>query len=393
MDKEALRSSPVGRLVPITGHDARFREDYGYWAFVPDPLPTRVDLSPATWRLVGEAMLSLGRLDQAGRQVPDPALLRRPTLRREAQSTSALEGTYAPLTEVLEVDPDDAHPVSSSPELREVLNYVRAAEYAYVVVGERGISVGMLGELHRLLVAKTAADGPITGRVRDNQVVIGPPGSRVEEARFVPPPPGPDLEMALRDLVDWVEEGQSELPVVVRAALAHYQFEALHPFNDGNGRIGRLLIVLQLLRERVLHEPLLTVSPWFEARRRDYQDRLRRVSEVGAWDDWVGFFAEGVAAQAASTTEKVTRLLAYQDATRSLARQRGLRGLAIDLVEGLIARPILTTGWVAQVHPVSRQAATTAIARLVEVGILRETTGRSYGRVFAADEVIHILER
>jgi len=392
MDEVALRSSPVGQLVPISGHDGRFGEDYDHWAFVPDPLPTLVDLSPATWRLVGDAMLSLGRLDQAGRQVPNPALLRRPTLRREAQSTSALEGTYAPLSEVLEADPDDLHPTPRSPELREVLNYVRAAEHAYAVVREREISVGLLGELHRLLVAGTAADGSMAGTVRTHQVVIGPPGSRVTEARFVPPPPGLDLEIGLRDWVDWVE-GPSQLPVVVRAALAHYQFEALHPFNDGNGRIGRLLIVLQLLRGGVLHEPLLTVSPWFEARRREYQDRLRGVSETGSWDAWVAFFADGVAAQAASTTEKVSQLLVYQEQTRALARQRGIRGVAIDVIEGLIARPILTSGWLADVHGVTRQAAINAIGRLVDAGILRETTGGTYGRVFAADAVIQILER
>jgi Fic family protein len=183
-------------------------------------------------------MLSLGRLDQAGRQIREPALLRRPTLRREAQSTSALEGTYAPLSEVLEVDPDEVQPASQSPELREVLNYVRAAEHAYAVVRERGITLGLLREIHQLLVAETPADGPMAGRVRDHQVVVGPSRGRVRDARFVPPPPGPELEIALRDWAGWVE-APSELPVVVRAALAHYQFEALHPFNDGNGRIGR----------------------------------------------------------------------------------------------------------------------------------------------------------
>lgn len=392
MDVAALRASPVGRLVPITGHDSRFGEEYDHWAFVPDPLPQVVDLCPATWRRVGEAMLQLGRLDQASRQVPNPALLRRPTLRREAQSTSALEGTYAPLTEVLEVDPDDPHQASRSPELREVLNYVRAAEHGYAVIRERGLSLGLLNELHRLLVAGTRADGPMAGRVRGHQVVIGPPGATVTDARFVPPPPGLDLEIALRDWVDWVQ-GPSELPIVVRAALAHYQFEALHPFNDGNGRIGRLVIVLQLLRDDVLHEPLLTVSPWLQARRREYQDRLQAVSETGAWDEWVAFFADGVAAQAASTAGKVSQLLAFQDDTRTLARQRGLRGLAVDVIDGLIARPILTSGWVAGAHHVSRQAAITAITRLVEAGILVETTGRRYGRVFAAEPVIRILER
>lgn len=392
MNEEALRSSPVGRPVPISGHDGRFCEDYDYWAYVPNPLPALVDLSPPTWQFVADAMLNLGRLDQAGRQVPNPLLLRRPTLRREAQSTSALEGTYAPLSEVLEVDPDDLDPTPRSPELREVLNYVRAAEHAYAVVRERGISTGLLCELHRILVAGTAADGSMAGAVRTHQVVIGSPGGRVTEARFVPPPPGLDLEIGIRDWVDWVE-GPSQLPVVIRAALAHYQFEALHPFNDGNGRIGRLLIVLQLLRDGVLHEPLLTVSPWFESRRREYHDRLRAVSETGTWDEWVAFFAEGVAAQAASTTEKVSQLLIYQEQTRSLARDRGIRGVAIDVIEGLIARPILTSGWVAAVHGVSRQAAINAIGRLVDAGILRETTGGSYGRVFAAEPVIQILER
>lgn len=232
----------------------------------------------------------------------------------------------------------------------------------------------------------------MAGRVRDHQVVIGPRGGRVGDARFVPPPPGPELDIALRDWVRWVE-APSELPVVVRAALAHYQFEALHPFNDGNGRIGRLIIVLQLLADGVLHEPLLTVSPWFEARRREYQDHLGRTSETGDWDAWVAFFAEGVAAQAAATTDKVSRLLAYQDETRARAREQGLRGLAVNLVDGLIARPIITSGWVADAHGVSRQAAITALARLVEAGVLRETTGRSYGRVFAADDVVRILER
>lgn len=273
-----------------------------------------------------------------------------------------------------------------------MLNYVRAAEHAYAVVRERGITMGLLGEAHHLLVAGTRADGPMAGRIRDHQVVIGPPGGRVPEARFVPPPPGTELEIAVRDWVRWVGTA-SELPIVVRAALAHYQFEALHPFNDGNGRIGRLLIVLQLLAAGALHEPLLTVSPWFEARRRDYQDHLGRLSETGDWDEWVAFFAEGVAAQAGSTTDKVTRLLTYQEETRAHARERGLRGLAFNLVDGLIARPIVTSGWVADAHGVSRQAAITAIGRLVEAGVLRETTGRNYGRVFAADDVIRILER
>jgi Fic family protein len=231
----------------------------------------------------------------------------------------------------------------------------------------------------------------MAGAVRTHQAVIGGARTPLTQARFVPPPPGPDLVEALRDWVSWVEE-PSELNVMVKAALAHYQFEALHPFHDGNGRIGRLLIVLQLLRAGVFREPLLTVSPWFESRRRDYQDHLQRLSETGDWDAWVAFFAEGVREQATSTAEKVSRLLAYQESTVRTARDHGLRGLALDLVENLIGRPVLTISTVAGIHTVTWPAAATAVARLVDLNILRETTGGNYGRVFAADEVIRILE-
>lgn len=388
---ERFEKSPVGVVVPISGFDPRFGEDYEHWAFVPHPLPEEITLSPRTWALASEAMLSIGRLDQAGRQIPDPALLRRPTLRREAQSTSALEGTYAPLTEVLEVDPDDLP--RRSPELLEVLNYVRAAEHAYVAVADRPLTLQLVLELHQLLVAGTRSDGRDAGKVRSHQVVIGAASGRVRDARFVPPPPGPDLEAGLRAWVDWVNAPHPAQPPVVAAALAHYQFETLHPFNDGNGRIGRLAIVLHLMLSGALREPLLTVSPWFEARRIDYQDELQRVSETGDWDRWVTFFATGLRDQAVDTTRKIDELVAVHDRAKELCRTNNVRGTALDVAEGLIARPIITPTWVQRHHGVSYPAANNAVARLEQLGLLRETTGGSYGRVFAADDVLRILER
>ncbi len=387
---ERFRDSPVGRLVEIRGHDARFGEDYQHWAFVPHPLPDSVELAAPTWGIVSEAMLALGRLDQAGRQVPNPYLLRRPTLQREAQSTSALEGTYAPLTEVLEADLEEEP--ERSPEMTEILNYIRAAEYGFAWATERPITTGLLLDLHRLLVVGTRSDGPEAGRIRTIQVVVGPAGTRVTEARFVPSPPGAGLDHAVQDWVSWVTAHHATLPAVVKAALAHYQIETLHPFNDGNGRIGRLLIVVQLMRAGVLREPILTVSPWFEARRREYQDELQHVSETGDVSRWVAFFAEAIRAQAESTALKVDRLLAFQEETRASARKHGLRGVAADLVEGLIGQPIVTPTWAAKNLGVTYQAANNAVARLVDVGLLREITGGRYGRVFAAEEVIRILE-
>jgi Fic family protein len=387
---ERFGESPVGRLVEIRGHDARLGEDYEHWAFVPKPLPASVQLSAPTWGIVSEAMLALGRLDQAGQQIPNPSLLSRPTLRREAQSTSALEGTYAPLTEVLEADLEEAP--ARSPQITEIRNYILSAEHAFGWVAERPITTGLLLDVHRLLVKGTPGDGSLAGRIRSIQVVIGPPGSHVAEARFVPPPPGADLDQAVHDWVTWVNDADRDLPPVVDAALAHYQIEALHPFNDGNGRIGRLLIVLQLMRAGVLREPILTVSPWFETRRRDYQDELQRVSETGDFSRWVAFFAEAIRAQAESTALKVDDLLALQEEMRTIARQHGLRGVAADIVEGLIGQPIVTPKWAAKTFGVTYQAGNNAVGRLVDIGLLREITGGRYGRVFAAADVIQILE-
>lgn len=388
---ERFRTSPIGQLVEIRGHDPSFGEDYEHWAFVPAPLPEVVELPTSTWALVAEAMHALGRLDQAGRQVPNPSLLRWPTLRREAQSTSAIEGTYAPLTEVLEADLDDE--ATSTPELTEILNYVRAAEYAFGALADRQLDIGLLFDLHRILVRGTTADGPEAGRIRSHQVVIAPPKTRVVDARFVPSPPGHDLESAVRAWVDWVNTDHGALAPVVQASLAHYQFETLHPFNDGNGRIGRLLIVAQLLQCGVIREPLLTVSPWFEVRRRDYQDGLQYLSETGEWDPWVSFFTEAIRAQAVETTTKVDQLLAFQERARAIALEQRIRGIAFQIAEGLIGRPIISPSWAVRHYGVSYPAANSAIDRLANAGLLRETTGGRYARSFTCDEVVRIIER
>lgn len=391
MEVERFRSSPVGTVVPISGTDTRFGETYEHWAFLPHPLPGETDLSPTARDAVTEAALALGRLDQAGRQIPNPTLLRRPTLRREAQSTSALEGTYAPLTDVFSVE-DSAE--AKSPELREILNYVAAAEYAYRWVGERGrITRGLICELHALLMRGSEADAQRAGKVRDIQVVIGS-GGRISEARFVPPPPGQELDAGLTDLLDWIDRPRSRPgQAVVDSALAHYQFETLHPFHDGNGRIGRLLIVLQLLAGKVLSEPLFAVSPWFEARRAQYQDELQNMSITGDVDRWVSFFCEGIRAQAQATVEKISDLLAFRQEAMSTARGSGRRSVAVDIAGDLVERPVFNVATTATRYGVSFVAANNAVAKLVDVGLLVEITGRGHDRVFCCDRVLQILER
>lgn len=390
MDVEAFEESPVGVLVPISGTDPRTGKQYEHKAFLPALLPREnPQLRTETWRLVTQASLALGRLDQAGHQIPNPGLLRRPSIRREAVSTSALEGTYAPFPEVLEADiaEEEEQP---SPALREILNYVRAAELALERIIDRPITVGMLCELHAILVRGTR-DAVDAGRIREVQVVIAPQGSPVEEARFVPPPPGDQLVAGFRDWEHWLEEDHGIDPIVA-VALGHYQFEALHPFNDGNGRLGRLTLVLHLIRAGVLHQGLLTISPWLEQRRREYQDHLLRVSKTGDFDPWVGFLAQAIRERADAATHQVQTLLKFQESMGVLSRTYPLRGVAAQIAIDLIGRPLVTPTSASRTYGVSYQAANSAIARLVEAGVLQETTGRRYGRVFIADDVLKIVE-
>jgi Fic family protein len=393
VDLEALRSSPIGRLVPISGIDPWRGERYEHQAFVPEPLPTdlaSMNLLPETWREVVAAAAALAKLDQAGRQVPSADLLRRPTLRREAQSTSALEGTYAAFTDLLEADLDENR-ASRSAEVREVLNYVQAAELGFEWIKDRPLTLGLLGELQRVLVQGTHGEQSDAGGVRDRQVVVGAHGRPIVESRYVPPPPGDVLQSGVDTWLQWVAAA-SEIPEVVRAALAHYQFETLHPFSDGNGRLGRLIVVLQLMQYGVIHYPILIVSPWFEARRREYQDQLLHVSQSGNFDPWVRFFSEGLHAQADETLRRLEALLDYQDELREMIRDRRIRGVRAQIMEDIVGQPIIAVPWASAKYQVSYQAANEAIGKLVEGGILKEMTGRNYDRVFASARVLNIVE-
>lgn len=388
MDRKRFAASPVGRLVPITGHDARTGRDYDHVAFVPAPLPSAVALGAGTARALGDAMLALGRLDQAAQRLPNPQLLIRPTIRREAVSTSALEGTYAAFSEVLEAE------FLEERELRgpvvELRNYVEAAERGLELLPTRPIARNLLCELQAMIVRGTPA-APHSGRVRDTQVVIGAPGAPIEDARFVPPPPGEMLETGLDDWERWVN-AEDDLPLLVKLALAHYQFETLHPFTDGNGRVGRLVALLQIMEARVLRYPILNLSPWLERRREEYVAGLENVSATGDIERWVSFFCRAVAAQASAGVTAIDRLLSFRDDAVATLRSHRVRSVAVPIAEELIGYPVITPTVAAQRHGVSYPSANTAITRLVDIGILRQVGDRSYARMFFAPRVMEILE-
>jgi Fic family protein len=388
MDLNAFEPGSRGRLVEIAGTDPRDGRGYNHKAYVPDPLPEDLSFQRDTTNALGDTMLELGRLDQATEWLPDATLLARPAIRREAVSTSALEGTYAAFEDVLAADVREEGLLS--PEVREVLNYVRAAETAFDWIRDRKVTVGFLSALQRTLVAGTESDGRDTGALRSTQVLIGPKGCTVGTARFVPPPPGDLLVAGVRAWETWLER-RDDYPVVAKIALAHYQFEALHPFTDGNGRLGRLVVMLQLIGRGVLHQPMLNISPTLYERREEYQSHLLRVSRTGDLDTWVQFFCDVLRTEARSAVERVRRLMAYRDEMLADLKRQRIRGVALDIAHGLLSQPVVSPRWAQGEHEVSYAAANTAIRKLESAGVLREMTGRNYGRLFGATEILAII--
>lgn len=385
---QQLANSPVGRLVPVSGRDPRSQEWIDGQGFAPHPLPTIVDFDRPTWLAITTAVEALARLDGAARRLPDPALVREPLLRREAQSTSALEGTYVPFDEVMATTRAEA--AGRRGDLREVLNYAECADSAFAIPVEQALSRGLLGQLQEILVSGTASEKRDAGDLRDRTVLIGSRDGGFEDARFVPGPHGPMLVDGLEAWLAWIRRPPA-LPSVVVAAMAHYQFETLHPYSDGNGRLGRLLAALHLVRSGTLRDPVLVLSPWLEARRDQYQHELFEMSRTGEWGPWVSFFARAVRASAVDTTRRIDALFDLRATWAE--RARGGRGRAVQVVDLLLEQPVITANEVAERLAVSPSAARQATTSLVELDIVsvREPTRRGRTQRYFADEVIRIL--
>lgn len=390
MDIDALAQSPVGQLVPLHGRDARHGE-FAYFAYLPKPLPTdtEIDLTPSTWTAVAEAATALGKLDQACVRLADPRLLIRPALWREALDTSALEGTHGALQDLLEAQLPSAQFLS--PETLEIRAYERVALQAFEAIRTRPISLGLLCELQGQLLEQSAGRPRDLGCVRQDAVWIGEEGRPIQEARFVPPPPDDRLHAGLNAWEQWVQ-ADHDLPPILRAALAHYQFEALHPFGDGNGRIGRLVVVLQLLHADAIQQPAVTVSPWFLKRRDNYQQHLLNISCTGDWNPWVRFFCQAVREQCESLIRGADRLLNWVDESRRALHDRRWTGAIHNLLEELTQWPVTTIADTATRYKVTTVQAARMINHLVDIGVLTELTGRNYGRVFGAKYVMDTVE-
>lgn len=359
----------------------------GSQAFVPDPLPPSLTWTPELVRALSDADRAIGRLSGEGRRPPNPYLLIRPFVRREAVLSSRIEGTQATLGEILAVEAGAS--VDRSPaDLREVANYVVALEYGVERLGTLPLSLRLIREIHAKLMAEVRGGQAMPGEFRHIQNWIGPPGSTALNATYVPPPP---LEMM--ETLDALERflHDTSLPPLVHAALIHYQFEAIHPFLDGNGRVGRLLVILFLLDRKILPAPLLYLSAFFEATRRDYYDRLQGVTQSGDWNAWIEYFLNGVARQSEDVLSRASRINNLLDQWR-LAVAGAASPTPADLVMLLGENPFWTVSGAAQRLGVAYTTAQRAVKKLVESAILTALSDAKRDRVYCARAILEILE-
>jgi Fic family protein len=367
-----------------------------YWAFVPSPLPPALDLDLELARLLSEADRAVGELAGLGRSLDKPQLLISPLMHREAVLSSRIEGTQAGLAELYAYEADqqpDMVPQAPGPaeaDAHEVHNYVRALEYGIERVKTLPVSLRLTRELHEKLMRGVRGDAATPGEFRTRQNWIGRPGSLLNDASYVPPPV-PEMTAALGDFEIYLHATDDPYPALVRLAFIHYQFEAIHPFVDGNGRIGRLLLALLLVEWGLLPLPVLYLSAFFEKNRNAYYDGLAAVTRSGEWRAWVMFFLSGMREQSRDAAQRLKTMQDLLARWKAELRATKSTPTMIHVVDMLVSEPQITAGLVVKRFGVNYQTALSALRRLEKIGVVKELSGMQRGQVFCASEVIEIF--
>jgi Fic family protein len=358
----------------------------GYVAYFPARIPRGLELPTSTVVLLGDAEASLGRLAGVGQLLPNPTLLIRPYLLREALSSTRIEGTQATMAEMFEVDAAGEPP---NPDVEEVLNYIDAMEWGLSQLERVPLSTRLLREIHRRLMAGVRGRERTPGELRTSQNWIGAATSTIETAEFVPPPPG-ELAALMTDWERFANE-EVEMPVLIQSALLHSQFETIHPFLDGNGRLGRLLLVFFLIVHGRLGAPLLYLSSYLERERRAYYRALQTIQQGGNPVPWFELFLRAVEIEARDAVARAQRIIELQQRYRQAATTMGTaNGLA--LVDLVCANPLVTTRLVEERLAVSRPTALRLLRGLEQRGVLSETEAGARGqRRYAARELMAVL--
>ncbi len=381
----AQRSDRSGTFIVASGGPE------GYATFVPKPLPPNppLEISSHLQELLDRANRALGRLDGVTLLLPDPDQFLYSFIRKEAVLSSQIEGTQSSLSDLLLFE-NDAAPGVPAGDALETFNYIEAMNHGLrrIESGELPLSLRLLREVHAQLLAGTRGADKTPGEFRTTQNWIG--GARPGNARFVPPAPH-EVMSAMGALELFLHDQPVQTPILIKAALAHAQFETIHPFLDGNGRVGRLLITLLLCSQGVLSRPLLYLSLYLKRNRDTYYDHLQRVRTEGAWEQWLEFFLEGVVEVADSATTTTKRIVQMIERDRQKLHDIGRSPTALRIHDFVVRYVLMSIPRTAKALDLSEPTVSNGVRRLEDAGILREVTGRKRGRLYVYDEYLALL--
>lgn len=366
----------------------------GYKAFIPNPLPPSppIRFDGKLQSLLSEADRALARLDGITTVIPNPDLFIAMYVKKEALLSSQIEGTQASLEGVLEFEAD-LIPKENVNEIKEVINYIRALNYGIERLKELPMSLRLIKEIHRILLEETRGAHRSPGEFRKSQNWIGPLGASLNEAIFVPPPPEVVLP-TMGDLEKFFHNKNNNIPPLIKIALIHSQFETIHPFLDGNGRIGRLLITFYLFWQGILSKPLLYLSFYLKKNRADYYDLLMKVRLKGTWEDWIKFFINGVSEtseEAAKTAREVIRL--KEELITKLYDNSISSVYGIKLIDLLFETPLVSVKDISGKLNISKESANELVKKFEKIGILKEITGKQRYKKYSFKEYIKIMAR
>jgi Fic family protein len=333
----------------------------------------------------------LGELAGLASMLPDPNLLIQPLIRREAVLSSRIEGTRASLGDLYAFEAVQLTLFEFPEDVKEVQNYVLALQYGLGRLATLPVSLRLMRELHARLLQGVRGEQWTPGEFRRSQNWIGPPGSTIQTATYVPPPVD-EMKKALGALEVFIHQ-HDNLPGLIRLALVHYQFEAIHPFLDGNGRVGRLLNSILLHDWGVLSQPVLYLSAYFEASRQVYYDHLLAISQKGAWHDWFTYFLHGVQIQAEDSIQRIQRLQSLRDGYRGQFQQARSAARLLQVIDWLFTQPIFNITQLSEMLAVTYSSAQRYVTQLEEAGIVTEITGQARNRVYQADRILAAIAR
>jgi cell filamentation protein, protein adenylyltransferase len=375
----AQHPNRAGRFVPQPG---------GFRAFIPAPLPPEPPLSLEgdLLELLSLADVALGRLDGVVKVIPDPEFFVAMYVRREAVLSSQIEGTQSTLEDLLEVE---LEPRSLQGDVGDIVNYIAAMNHGLSRLDEFPLSLRLIREIHTELLKDGRGARAAPGEFRTSQNWIGPAGTSLAQASFVPPPV-PDMKDALSRFERFLH-ADLRLPLLIKAGLAHAQFETIHPFLDGNGRVGRLLITFLLVHGGPLRAPLLYLSHYLKLHRAEYYDRLTAIRTDGDWEGWMRFFLRGVANTADEATTTAERIFELRERHRALVLEgTGAKGL--KLLSALFQQPLVNVNRVSQTVEVTFPTANRLVGRFEELGLLREVTGQRRSRLFRYEPYLRLFD-